>query len=503
MNSNNSEISKYLNIAYKRRYIFIAVALLVMTSITIYGYLIPHKYEADCTIYVEKNIIDNLVEGIAVKSDVDESIKYFKYALLSREMIARVLDALHSPVLKQSKDDILKYISGLQNRTRVEVKKGNLFEISIVDRDAAFAQNYINTLVRTYIDVNVSSGREETLDANRFLDAQLKTFKAKLDKAENAIIDFRRRNGVYFSLNEDGELADIKQYLADIEKIELDINTAQARKKRLSNQLATVSPTVDVLSQDGGDSHLVGLEKRLRALRLLYTESYPEVVRLKSEIREYKARMADAGEKSAAETSKLTSVNPVYQDLQQQLFKVDTEISSLEAKKANLEKIVDKKKASLRDVPTQKKELGLLVQERDNYRQIYQKLLQRMGQSEVSTQVESADKAATFRIVDPAVFPQTPILPDMVRIILAAIAAGLGCGFGATILIENLDSTIKEAGTLEALGIEVLAIIPRIDDERKVTRTRRVDYLVYGISGLYSSGFVILLIYELSTRFHH
>jgi len=231
----------------------------------------------------------------------------------------------------------------------------------------------------------------------------------------------------------------------------------------LQTQLASLSPTVDVLSGGNGDSSIEGLEKRLSTLLLRYTENYPEVVRLKSELESLKHKNTNKSGYGDSQTTMLTSVNPLYQELQQQAFAVEAEISSLTAKKQNLEKRVHLREKELRDIPKNKKELGVLVQERDSYRQIYQELLSRMGQSEVSKQMEITDRAGTFRIVDPAILPTTPVSPNLARMILVAIAAGLGCGFGVVLLLENLDLTIKDSDQLEAMGIEVLAIIPRID----------------------------------------
>ena len=460
---NQSEIIKYLNIIMRRKYVFIIVSLSIMTVLTVGVFLMPKKYRADTTVFIEKSIIDDLVKGLAVTSDSNDDVRVLRYSLLSRELIYKALDSMNHEIFNEDEYKIQEYIKELQRKTNIDVDKRDLFIVSIEDSDPHFAQKYLNTLVSTYVDENMSSKREDTLGANKFLDGQLQIFKEKLDKAENAIIDFRRKQGVYFSTDEVVDLKEIKDYMRQIEDIELNINSIEARRGRLQTQLASLSPTVDVLSGGNGDSSIEGLEKRLSTLLLRYTENYPEVVRLKSELESLKHKNTNKSGYGDSQTTMLTSVNPLYQELQQQAFAVEAEISSLTAKKQNLEKRVHLREKELRDIPKNKKELGVLVQERDSYRQIYQELLSRMGQSEVSKQMEITDRAGTFRIVDPAILPTTPVSPNLARMILVAIAAGLGCGFGVVLLLENLDLTIKDSDQLEAMGIEVLAIIPRID----------------------------------------
>ena len=500
----NEEFQKYLRMIFKRRYLFIFVTLSVMTFAAVFGYMRSNKYKAECTVYFKKNNIDQIVKGITINNDIAETVKYFKYALFNRELITKALTAIKSPVLNKPSEDQYGYINYLQQKTNIETGRDNLFKISIIDSDPSFAQKYLNALVEAYRTENSSNERAETVGASKFLEGQLKTFKAKLDKAESAIVDFRRTQGAYFIQNEDAELKDIKDNKRELETLDLNLGTSKARKERLEHQLASLPATVDVLQEAAGGSRLLDLEKRLAELRLQYTDDYPEVLRLKSEIAGLKSRSAE--EASSVEQnapSPSPAANPQYQDLKQQLFAIETEISVLETKRAALTRIVNEKEANLREMPAKKKALGLLVQERDSYREIYQQLLTRMGQAEVSRQLENDEKSATFRVVEPAIFPQSPIHPNRVRIVLVAILAGLACGFGLVVLLENLDSTVREASGLEAMGIQVLSVVPRIVDERRATRVRRIDYMVYGASGIYTAFFIFLVIYELTNRFRH
>jgi capsular polysaccharide biosynthesis protein len=122
--------------------------------------------------------------------------------------------------------------------------------------------------------------------------------------------------------------------------------------------------------------------------------------------------------------------------------------------------------------------------------------LLREGQSEVAKQMEIGDKATTFRIVDPAILPQIPISPNMVRMIMMALAAGLGSGFGLLFLLEQMRNAITDSSQLQALGINVIAIIPTISEVTvDRTQTRQV-ILVYSLASVYVLGVIGLLVFE-------
>jgi hypothetical protein len=106
------------------------------------------------------------------------------------------------------------------------------------------------------------------------------------------------------------------------------------------------------------------------------------------------------------------------------------------------------------------------------------------------------DKSTTFRIVDPAVLPIRPIFPNRVMFILMGIAAGIAAGFGLILAMDFFDSSVKSVDNLKALGIKVLAVIPKISDPLAIEKERRKDLRLYLASGTYFSMIVALLALE-------
>ena len=517
---------QYLRIIHRHRYLFLTIAILVTTMVAVFSYRLPKKYQADSIVFIEKNVISNLVKGLAVSPDMRDHIRVLHYALSSRELISRVLTEMDSDIFTKSKSEQQAFIEGLKKRTGINVRGQELFTVSLIDKDPAFAQTYVNTLVGKYVEENTSSKREETYGANRFLSEQIDLFKKKLDAAEDVIIGFRKKNGIYFSLDEKTVLEEIKSFTMDIEELTLDLDTLKHRCKALQRQLKSLSPTTETVEMFSSfdmfddptgfaDQEIAEKEAQLKQLLIRYTENHPEVVILKADIEELKKRAAeeeallastggeitedsliDSGSDNM-ETSSMSSMpNLVYQQVEQAMLAAGAEIETLKAKKISLQKLISKREESLREIPENRKELGVLVQERDSAKHIYQELLQRMSQSEVSKQMEIGDKSATFRVVDPALFPEIPVSPNMFRMLLLALVGGLGCGFGVVFLLDLLDSSIKSPYQMEAMGIKILAHIPSIDDGVTEDRVRKKDILFYSFGGFYYVLFLALLACE-------
>jgi polysaccharide chain length determinant protein (PEP-CTERM system associated) len=495
MEPNKNELLKYLRMIDRRKGLFILVALLVTSVFIVGSYFIPKKYRADSTVFIEKSVINNLVKGLAITPDMGDRIRVLKYALLSRELVGRVLDDIEQGPSFATANQKQDFISALQRRTELSIKgNGDLFIVSLVDKDPVFARDYLNTLVRTYVQENLSAKREESYGANRFLDEQLVLFKNKLDKAEDAIIQFRRSQNVYLGNDESSKVAAIRGYLDQIDQIDLDITTMSAKMRLLENQLRNVDPKVALFSGKRRQDAIAFLEDKLGKLLLTYTESYPEVVRIKVELEALRSRQEQGGDDAAP--VEMQGINPVYQETLQGKMSLEAEISSLNAKKNKLRQMVEVREKDLREVPEHRKELDRLVQERQSARKIYEELLLRLGQAEVSKQMEIGDKATTFRIVDPAILPRVPVSPNMIRMILLAIAVGLGSGAGLIVLLEQQDSSVKNVDDLKFFGVQVLARIPSIVDEQEVLRGKIRNRWVYATAACYGTAVLGLLLFE-------
>jgi hypothetical protein len=116
----------------------------------------------------------------------------------------------------------------------------------------------------------------------------------------------------------------------------------------------------------------------------------------------------------------------------------------------------------LREIPAVRSALNDLITEKEKQRQIYEQLVGRYGQSELSKEMELQDKSETFRVIDPAILPTSPVSPNRVMIMLMGIIAGLGGAFGLLVLLGLLNSSVKSVDDVKALGLPIMALIPKV-----------------------------------------
>ncbi|GAB7026170.1 XrtA system polysaccharide chain length determinant [Geotalea toluenoxydans] len=470
--TNDFDYKRYLNLVKQRKTLFLVTALAVMTITVIVSYVLPEKYEAKCTVFIEKALINELVRGFAVTPSMEDKIKGLNYAMASRPLLQKVVSDLDLNLGKNGDTDTL--ISQFQKDTKVELRdKENLFTISYTGENPKRARDYVNTLVRRYIEENSSSIRAESYGASKFLSEQITVLKEKMDKAEAEVNRFRMEKGSVAT--------------ADPAALEREISGAQQRIDEIAFRKAQLEASRNQLKKHNpAQMRLQTLEKKLEEMRVEYTDRYPEVMRLKSEIESVREQaLASSGQ------ARLGGAE------MQELERIDAELRALRSAESKQYANIASSRAMLRNIPAARAELEQLERDKANQKQVYDQLVTRHGQSEFSKQMEVEDKGTTFRVVDPAVLPVKPTSPNRIAIILGGIAGGLAAAFGLVLLLDYYDESVKSLDGLKALGLPVLAVIPKMQIPAEIRQQKAYDVRLYAISACYFSLILIVLLLEL------
>ncbi|MFZ5997647.1 MAG: XrtA system polysaccharide chain length determinant [Nitrospirota bacterium] len=508
MEPSELDIKKYLKLIDKKKRLFIGAALAIMTAVTLVSYLLPKQYEATSTVFIERNVIDSLVKGLAITPSMEDRIKVLAYTMGSRNLLLKVIDDLGLGVNKGDQAAVDKLIRDFQKNTEITMKdKSDLFIVAYKSGDPKLARDYVNALVRRYIEENIAEKREEAYGANRFLAEQIKFFKEKLDKSDEEIIKFRKEKGIFVALDDRKIVEEIKDAQLELDEIRIKKRELEGKRTMILKQMKEEKPNAAGLLGKGGsiDDRLLALQKRLADLLMVYTPGYPEVVRIKSEIEMLKGQIAGgsasrellSGLESGETDADLSLLNPLYQQLREELSKTGLELAALNAKEDQIRRLVESKKTYLKSMPVEKKTLTDLEMQRATNKNIYEELIGRLGQSEVSRQMEIQDKSSTFRIVDPAVLPLKPVSPNRIKIILMGILGGLAGGFGLVVLLDYMDRSVRTVDVLKNMGLPVLAVIPSIQNPDELEEKKRRDMLLYKFTGAYMMCILTVFVMEL------
>ena len=319
------------------------------------------------------------------------------------------------------------------------VRRSNLVEVYFYSHDPQLAARVANQLAADYIEQNLQVKWDETIKASEWLSNQLVGLKGKLEKSEDALQAYAQAHSILF-------VEDRKNLVnARLEQLQTEYTKAQAdrfQKESLYSlvQAGKVQDLPGVLANNliqDLSIRLAELERDYAQQTAIVKPDYPKAVQLRKQIDALQASL---------ETQKKALVQNI----------VD-EYRSAVAREKYLAEAVDAQKKEVNDIAEKSIQYNILKREVDTNKQLYDGLLQRLKEAQVSAGL----KASNIRIVDAAEVPRRPVRPRVVLNLGIGFILGLGLGIGLAFFQDYLDKSLKTPDEVETLvRLPSLGVIP-------------------------------------------
>ena len=509
--SSSFDINRYIGLIHRRRYLVLAVGLGVLSLFTWGSFVMPRIYEASCTVAIENaGIVKPLIQGAGVSVSTVERQRNIRNRITSRSLIEHVVKNLRldAGFKYPSQDDELA--TAIQKSITVTMqsfgeRESDLFTVAYRGGDPVRVQKMVDALVREFIDNSVEFQRSDAVGAYDFIQDQITEYKEKLEASDKAIREFREKNPQMIPQNENTIVGRLENFQSAIIDGEIRKKELLSKRESLHKQLSGEKElTVAFVSRDGSpDSRLNYLNNQLMLLLSKYTEDYPEVVKVKSEIEELQKQITQATKaaKSTDVSGEMKAMNPVYRQIKEEMQKTDTEIDSLSARLGELSKQQNVGRQVLGQMPKEQEEWTKLQRDRNVTQKVYDDLLQKLENARVSKNLELADKSTKYRVVDPPLLPRVPVQPNRVLLIFTGLLVGIASGVGTAVGLDYVNHSFKDEDSLrKELNLPVLAAVPSIVIESDVLSEKMMDKKVFTAAAAYLSLIGLVFIAEILYR---
>jgi hypothetical protein len=201
---------------------------------------------------------------------------------------------------------------------------------------------------------------------------------------------------------------------------------------------------------------LSSMRALLAQLKTRYTDQHPDVRALQSRI--------DALEKAAASAEPgAPPVDPGALAAQRRLSEAKAEVERMKARLADVDRRIAAFQARVEAAPRREQEVLGLMRDYQKLSENYSVLLSKKLDAEMAARLEQQQKGQQFRILDPAYLPERPSFPNRGLFALAGALVGILLGVGLAVVIDVLDPTMRDAGSVAAaFSFPVLAVIPYV-----------------------------------------
>ncbi len=492
---------------WQGRWFGLAVAWLAGIAGAVFLFFSPDRYEASARVYVDtQSILKPLMAGLTVQPNVEQEVAILSRTLISRPNMQKLVRATDMDLKLRSAEQREELIDRLVKELAIKsVGRDNLYTISYRDTSPQQATRVVQSLLSIFVESGLTSKSNDTGQAKRFIDEQIKTYEQKLIEAENRIKEFKLKNmdlsgpttgGDFFS----GWAAVSENLRLARQQLEEASRSREALKQQMNDEESrppSLLPDVDnpSLATPELDARLATLNKNLDELLLRYTDSHPDVANTRRIIKEVQAQRDEERKRLAKEAAQRrksgggASDNPVIPQLKMAFAQADAQVAALKARVADLERREVGLRERARSVPEREAAFTQLTRDYAIQKKAYDDLVARRESAAISGRMESTGGVADFRVIDPPRVSPTPVAPNRQMLVPLVLLASLCAGIGAAYLFSIMRPTVHDhRGLKQIAGRPVLGAVSLLATPQTIARRRRNSLWFFsGVGGLAAS----------------
>ena len=493
-NTRQLDLHDYLGILRRRKWWIVVPALL--GPLIAYGIArtLPTRYTSQTLVLIEQQKVPDSFVKPVVTGILDERLATMQEQILSRTRLEPIINqfGLYSDHPKLSIEDKVGLMrSAIQvtpirpdGVSRQDPMSG--FYVSFTAPSAPLAQQVCGQLTSLFMSENLKVREERSQGTTDFIANQLADAKRSLDEQDAKLATFQRQYlgqlpgddkpnfNMLTTLN--SELDAATQALSQLQQNRTyteSLLTAQLQSLQNLQSTSLTAASPDTLEQQLAKDQI-----QLSDLLSKYTETHPDVVRLKNDIAQIKKQIESRGEDpKPLAIQQHHGPEPVQiQQLRAQLASIDQAMRDKQKSQVRIQQEIDKYRARIELSPSIEEQYKAITRDHDAALKFYNDLLSKRNESEMATDLERRQEGEQFRVLDPPNLPDKPTFPDRTKFVAGGLAGGLAIGFGFAVVLELMNKVIRtEKDVLFYLQLPALASVPDLElvSTRKTGRSRK------------------------------
>jgi len=493
---------------------FLIVPLCISLTLGLGKTLTANKtYEAATMILVQPQRVPTSYIRSVVSSSIGERIGTISQQVLSRSNLEQIIEQFglyenSSGIYQEEKIEALRK----QIKVKIENSRGGseAFSISFTGSEPERVMRIANTLASYFMDENLKVREAQAIGTSEFLDSELEKTQKRLEEKEQKLAAFRAK---YL-----GGLPDeLESNLRTLDRMQKEVTDKAMLLREVNNSISQLDSQISSMaatggsgtggddflsfeleeSQEGEDSAVQAAQEKYDALLLRYTEKHPDVKKLKSIIEKLKQKLEATKEEEELPSAESEEdilpdmgMDPVA-PLKAQRAQLVAEANNIQAEVSAMQEKMKIYAQRVEDTPKRELEIQSLTRDYGNIQDVYNSILDRKLEAELSVNMEKKQKGEQFRILDHARLPEKPISPNVKMMFLLSIAGGLGLGGGVLFLKELLTfSVIRRDDQIDTLlGLPILASIPPLEKPNGRTK-KKIEWVMFICCCSYSAVFL-------------
>jgi polysaccharide chain length determinant protein (PEP-CTERM system associated) len=442
--------------------------------------LLPRQYKSAAQIGVASATLSpDLLRGVQ-SVDAQERQRAISQQLLSRSVLERVVREERLSPNKPVEETAAQLRSNVEENILVPPplarggsKEGvDSFYLGYVDSTPERAQRIANRLATVFVEENSKTTTQRAENTAEVLAQQLRGSQENLNRLQEQL---RLKKQAYIGRLPDQLNANIQMVnglRSQHESLALQLRAEQDRLTMLESQIDQMKQGVGGagLTASGASAiqsaqaRITTLQQQLAGYRALgYTDRHPDIVRTQEEMAQAEKELVSARQQTSTGGSDVLLADPAYRQRVAERDAARMRITSLNRELQQTRSQIAQFQSAVQAAPLVEQELASLQQDYELERARYQDLSTKHQSAVLNEDIARKQGGERFVVLNPAYLPTRPDSPDVLRLMLMAIAMGLVLGAGSVVGREFMDRSVHDARALQSeFEVPVLGEIPRI-----------------------------------------
>ena len=367
----------------------------------------------------------------------------------------------------------------MRSLVKFDSREAPFIRLSFADPEPEVAKAVTTRLAELFVQEFTQTREVITTASSEFIQQEIDKLKEQLEAKERALAQFKQSHL--------GQLPEqMTSNINALDRLETQTAAQQELEKALNLRLGPIDkaireyedPTSEAsphrAAKDPRLGKIKALERNLAGLQSLYKETYPDVARVRNEIRQLQAMttedyIAQYIEQEPAEVEgerkeRRKLVDPYKAELLKQREDILRELEMVHHRNDRIAAEIKKYEARIEGTTIHQQEWIAVQRDYEDLQKSYHALLEKKLSVNIAGNLEKQQQGTQMRIIDPAKVPPTPESPNVFMIMFGGLATGCALGFGSAFGLELLRRGFVSAEEIEiALGLPVLATISQFE----------------------------------------
>ncbi|MGA8087999.1 MAG: XrtA system polysaccharide chain length determinant [Terracidiphilus sp.] len=500
--STHFDFEKYLDLVRRRHIYFLVPLLAGWMFVWGVSWVLPARYKSSTLILVEQPTMPENYVAPNVTDNLQDRLQSITQQILSRTRLLMIIKKLNlyvgSDAIKNDDDKIEKMRKDISIDLVRDTRNNEItsFRVGFSSNNPILAQKVTYELTQLFINENLKVREQQSEGTTLFIEKQLADARATLTAQEEKVRQFQAAHEGALPSQQASNLQILAGFQSQLQNQQDSLSTAKQQRvyyQTLIEQYKNLHATGRTV--DGAPTEVTAIDQELAKLRAQltdlssrYTDSYPDVVKVKAQIARTEKQRQDmlASQRTGSRQAGDAESAPLLQ-LQSQLQANQVEIAGRERAIAGLEARINEYQGRLNSQPATEQALADLTRGYDQSKANYDDLLKKKNQSVMATSMEQMQQGERFTMLDPPSLPIRPDFPNRLKFCAMGVGIGVALGCLVVFLFEFFDDRMHGEKEIKALlELPVVAEIPEIQsplDERRQKKQMALGWTLTAIVG--------------------